>query len=86
MICTNVQCPSELQSLLTNICNVLSPVIEKNKTFHIWDSKPKCQLERDGSVVKSTDCSSEGPEFKSQQSHGGSQPSVMRFEALLWGV
>jgi hypothetical protein len=27
---------------------------------------------RDGSVVKSTDCSSEGPEFKSQQSHGGS--------------
>jgi hypothetical protein len=28
-------------------------------------------------VVKSTDCSSEGPEFKSQQPHGGSQPSVM---------
>jgi hypothetical protein len=27
---------------------------------------------RDGSVVKSTDCSSEGPEFKSQQPHGGS--------------
>jgi hypothetical protein len=26
---------------------------------------------RDGSVVKSTDCSSEGPEFKSQQPHGG---------------
>ena len=32
---------------------------------------------RDGSAVKSTDCSSEGPEFKSQQPHGGSQPSVM---------
>jgi hypothetical protein len=31
----------------------------------------------DGSVVKSTDCSSRGPEFESQQSHGGSQPSVM---------
>jgi hypothetical protein len=28
-------------------------------------------------VVKSTDCSSIGPKFKSQQSHGGSQPSVM---------
>jgi hypothetical protein len=28
-------------------------------------------------VVKSTDCPSEGPEFKSQQPHGGSQPSVM---------
>ena len=24
--------------------------------------------------AKSTDCSSEGPEFKSQQPHGGSQP------------
>jgi hypothetical protein len=31
---------------------------------------------RDGSVVKSTGCSSRGPEFKSQQPHGGSQPSV----------
>jgi hypothetical protein len=41
---------------------------------------------RDGSVVKSTDCSSEGPEFKSQQPHGGSQPSVMRSDALFWGV
>jgi len=27
---------------------------------------------RDGSVVKSTDCSFRGPEFKSQQPHGGS--------------
>jgi hypothetical protein len=31
---------------------------------------------RDGSMVKSTDCSSKGPEFKFQQPHGGSQPSV----------
>jgi hypothetical protein len=29
---------------------------------------------RDGSVVKSTDCSSTDPEFNSQQPHGGSQP------------
>jgi hypothetical protein len=35
-------------------------------------------------VVKSTDCSSEGPEFKSQQPHSGSQPSVMRSDALFW--
>jgi hypothetical protein len=28
--------------------------------------------------VKSSDCSSEGPEFNSQKSHGGSQPPVMR--------
>jgi hypothetical protein len=33
---------------------------------------------RDGSAVKNTDCSSEGPEFESQQPHGGSQPSVVR--------
>jgi hypothetical protein len=32
---------------------------------------------RDGSVVKSTDCSLRGPEFNSQQLHGGSQPFVV---------
>jgi hypothetical protein len=41
---------------------------------------------RDGSVVKSTDCSSEGPEFKSQQPHGGSQPSVTKSDALFWSI
>ena len=41
---------------------------------------------RDGSVVRSTDCSSKGPEFKSQQPCGSSQPSVMRSDALFWGV
>jgi hypothetical protein len=41
---------------------------------------------RDGSVVKSTNCSSEGPEFKSQQPHGGSQPSVMRSDVLFWCI
>jgi hypothetical protein len=30
---------------------------------------------RDGSVVKSTDCSSRGLEFNSYQPYGGSQPS-----------
>ena len=30
----------------------------------------------DGSAVKSTDYSSRGPEFNSQQPYGGSQPSV----------
>jgi hypothetical protein len=41
---------------------------------------------QDGSVVKSADCSSEGPEFKSQQSHGGSQPSVTKCDTLFWSV
>jgi hypothetical protein len=27
-----------------------------------------------------------GPEFKSQQPRGGSQPSVMRSDALFWRV
>jgi hypothetical protein len=38
---------------------------------------------KDGSVVRSIDCSSRGPEFKSQQPHGGSQPSVMGSAALF---
>jgi hypothetical protein len=41
---------------------------------------------REGSVVKSTDCSSRGPEFNSQQPHGGSYLSVMGSDALFWGV
>jgi hypothetical protein len=41
---------------------------------------------RDRSAIKSTDCSSKGSEFKSQQPHGGSQPSVMGSDALFWGV
>jgi hypothetical protein len=38
---------------------------------------------RDSSAVRSTDCSSRGPEFTSQQPHGGSQPSVMESDALF---
>ncbi|XP_060238453.1 transmembrane protein 116 isoform X4 [Meriones unguiculatus] len=37
-----------------------------------------------GSEVKSTACFSKGPEFNSQQPHGGSQPSIMRPSALFW--
>jgi hypothetical protein len=48
-------------------------------------SKFKTRGRRDGSEVKSTDCSSRGPEFNSQQPHGGdSQPSVMGSDALFW--
>jgi hypothetical protein len=36
--------------------------------------------------VRAPDCSSEGPEFKSQQPHGGSQPSVAIADALFWSV
>jgi hypothetical protein len=36
---------------------------------------------RDGSAVKSTDYSSRGPQFNSQQPHSGSQPSIMGSDA-----
>jgi hypothetical protein len=36
--------------------------------------------------VRAPDCSSEGPEFKSQQPHGGSQPSLIKSDALFWSV
>jgi hypothetical protein len=41
---------------------------------------------RDGLAVKSTDCSYRRPEFNSQQPQGGSQPSVIRSDALFWCV
>jgi hypothetical protein len=37
-------------------------------------------------MVKSTDYSSRSPEFNSQQPHGGSQPSVMGFDALFSSI
>jgi hypothetical protein len=36
--------------------------------------------------VRAPDCSSEGLEFKFQQPHGGSQPSVTRSDSLFWSV
>lgn len=39
---------------------------------------------RDGLEVKSTGCSSRGPEFNSQQLHGSSQPPLMKSGALFW--
>jgi hypothetical protein len=52
----------------------------------LFRSKDLKQGWRDGSAIKRTDCSSAGPKFNSQQPHGGSQPFVMRSDALLWSV
>jgi hypothetical protein len=41
---------------------------------------------RNGSAVKSTGSSSKGPEFKSLQPHGGSQPSIIRSDFLFWSI
>jgi len=35
-------------------------------------------------VVKSTDCSSRGPEFNSQHPLGASQPFIMRSNSYFW--
>jgi hypothetical protein len=39
--------------------------------------------EKNGSAIKSTSCSSRGPEFNSQQPHGGSHPCVIRSDSLF---
>ena len=60
--------------------NPRSPKVEAGRSGVLGQPWPRLNNPggwRDGSEVKSTDCSSRGPEFKSQQSHGGSQPSVM---------
>jgi hypothetical protein len=50
----------------------------RGKLIALSASKKKLEGWRNGSVVKSTDCSSKGPELKSQQSHGGSQLSITK--------
>jgi hypothetical protein len=53
------------------------------------ENKIASRISRAGEMaqwIRAPDCSSEGPEFKSQQPHGGSQPSVMRSGALFWSV
>jgi hypothetical protein len=61
-----------------------------SRTFCKWEKSREENLGtgdwRYGSVVKSTLCFSRGPEFNSQQPHGGSQPSVMTSDALFWYV
>jgi hypothetical protein len=53
-----------------------------NEFFLRLKKRRKTRLERCLSS-RSTDCSARGPEFNSQQPHGGSQPSVMGSEALF---
>jgi hypothetical protein len=58
----------------------------------LWETssqKNKVEIKKDTSWagemaqwVRAPDCSSEGLEFKSQQPHGGSQPSVTRSDKI----
>ena len=64
-------------------------IYDHTHTHITWGLDLGVQLDsswRDGSVVESIDCFSEGPEFNSQQPYGGSQPSVMGSDALFWDV
>ena len=54
--------------------------------FSMFSSDDLIVSDGAGEMGKSVDCSSVGPEFKSQQPHGGSQSPVMRSDALFWCV
>jgi hypothetical protein len=57
--------------------------------FRDWNfisAKTMCRAGEMAQWARAPDCSSEGPEFKSQQPHGGSQPSVTRSDPLFWSV
>jgi hypothetical protein len=86
----------KFEASLGYISQILSKTMNQNKLYYFLYLVVQSDLEgvlrmsnlglERGLVVKITDCSSEGPEFKSQQPHGGSQPSGMRSDALFWGV
>jgi hypothetical protein len=63
---------------------------QKNRRFEEDENREVNKIHdmswRDGSVVKSNDCSSKSPEFNFQQPHGCSKISVMGSVALFWCV
>jgi len=82
---------SNRQQEIINLRAEISSVETKNykrinKTISWFFKKINKRHWRDDSAVKSTDYSSRGPVFNSQQSHGGSQPSVKGSDALFWYV
>jgi hypothetical protein len=77
-------------SLVYKVSSRTARAIQRNPVSKKQTNKKKrvAMVEgwRDVSAVKSTDCFSRGPEFNSQQPHGGSQPSVMVTDKLFWCV
>jgi hypothetical protein len=61
-------------------------VAEWSEIRVLLEEKARMQADEMAQRVRAPDCSSEGPEFKSQQPHGGLQPSVVRSDSLFWGV
>jgi hypothetical protein len=67
-----------------DICLLLLP--RKQRAKEIKEKKRNHGTDKMGSADKSTDYSSEGPEFKYQQPYGGSKTPTMRSDALFWCV
>jgi hypothetical protein len=81
---------SEFQaSLVYKVSSRTARAIQRNPVSKKQLKKKKIEMTRAGEMaqwVRASNCSSEGVEFKSQQPHGGSQPSVRRSNTLFWSV
>jgi hypothetical protein len=70
---------SEFQaSLIYKVSSRTSRDIQRNPVL-----KNKTRAGEMAQWVRAPDCSSEGPEFESQQPHGGSQPPPTRSDSLF---
>jgi hypothetical protein len=79
-------------SLVYRVSSRTARATQRNPVLNTTPN-PNERLVRAGEMaqwLKSTDCSSRGPEFMSSvpsnHIHGGSQPSVMGSDALFWRV
>jgi hypothetical protein len=62
---------------------VLSCLVLSNSLVYKQTNETKSDILRAGEIAQWLRALTE---FKSQQPHGGSQPSVMGFDTLFWGV
>jgi hypothetical protein len=83
---TTVHCPSARASSLKPEHQLGQFQDSQGYTEKPCLKKPEPRAGEMAQWVRAPDCSSEGPEFKSQQPHGGSQPSVTRSDSLFWSV
>jgi hypothetical protein len=81
-----LQTRASLSGLLLFHYNVADSIIYHSDVWEPVLLRPDPWAGEMAQWVRAPDCSSEGPEFKSQQPHGGSQPSVTRSDALFWSV
>ena len=72
------------------VCAFVCVCVDQRTTLGVVSQKIDRLIHRElgtgdnGSTVKSTVCSSTGLEFNSQKPHGGSQPSILKSNALFW--